>query len=160
MRKEVCMRKLENVFFLLAFVIGAAVFCGSAHVSSFLSSTTLTAKAYGMIVSGGLVVVCAAELVRNFMRAKERVPDQRVGFSQLARMAACAATMIFYCWGITQIGYFTSTTIFLFAMLVTLASRRSWKAVGVYLVSSVAFNILLFYLFRVMKVFMPNTPFL
>lgn len=158
MQREISLRALENAFFVLGLATGGAVFCGSATVSSFLSSTTLTARTYGMVVSGALVLACAAKLLLNLAQAVRGAPAGRVKFAELRRMGACAGLMAMYCYGINNIGYFTSTTIFLFAMLLLLSSGRSWKKAGVCLVCSAGFNVLLFYLFQAMKVFMPATP--
>lgn len=158
MQKEVSLRTLENVFFALGLVIGGAVFCGSANVSSFLSSTTLTARTYGMIISGALTLVCAVKLLLNLAKTARGAPSDRVKFAEIRRMAICAGLVVLYCYGINNVGYFTSTTIFLFVMLLTLTGKRSWKAAGICFVCSAAFNVLLFYLFQAMKVFMPTTP--
>lgn len=161
MQKKVSLRKLENLFFILAFALGAAIFYGSSQVSSFLSSTALSARTYGMIVSGALALAAGAKLLHSVLGAARRSTSGRaVSFSQIRRLLICAGAMVLYCYGITNVGYFTSTTLFMFAMLAALAPKRGWKAVCAYLAGSAAFNVLLFYLFRAMKVFMPNTPLL
>ena len=151
MQKKVSLHKLENVFFLLVFLSGVAIFYGSSTVSDFLSSTTLTAKTYGMIASG-------AKLLLNLAGAVKKEKQEMISFAEVPRMVICAVAMVVYCYGISNIGYFTCTTLFCILMLITLSGKRNPKAITLFAVCSILFNILLFYLFQVMKVFMPSTP--
>ena len=158
MQKKVSLHKLENVFFLLVFLSGVAIFYGSSTVSDFFSSTTLTAKTYGMIVSGCLTVASGAKLLLNLAGAVKKEKQEMISFAEVPRMVICAVAMVVYCYGISNIGYFTCTTLFCILMLITLSGKRNPKAITLFAVCSILFNILLFYLFQVMKVFMPSTP--
>ena len=112
MQKKVSLHKLENVFFLLVFLSGVAIFYGSSTVSDFLSSTTLTAKTYGMIVSGCLTVASGAKLLLNLAGAVKKEKQEMISFAEVPRMVICAVAMVVYCYGISNIGYFTCTTLF------------------------------------------------
>ena len=120
MQKKVSLHKLENVFFLLVFLSGVAIFYGSSTVSDFLSSTTLTAKTYGMIVSGCLTVASGAKLLLNLAGAVKKEKQEMISFAEVPRMVICAVAMVVYCYGISNIGYFTCTTLFCILMLITL----------------------------------------
>ena len=117
MQKKVSLHKLENVFFLLVFLSGVAIFYGSSTVSDFLSSTTLTAKTYGMIVSGCLTVASGAKLLLNLAGAVKKEKQEMISFAEVPRMVICAVAMVVYCYGISNIGYFTCTTLFCILML-------------------------------------------
>lgn len=121
MQKKVSLHKLENVFFLLVFLSGVAIFYGSSTVSDFLSSTTLTAKTYGMIVSGCLTVASGAKLLLNLAGAVKKEKQEMISFAEVPRMVICAVAMVVYCYGISNIGYFTCTTLFCILMLITLS---------------------------------------
>ena len=127
MQKKVSLHKLENVFFLLVFLSGVAIFYGSSTVSDFLSSTTLTAKTYGMIVSGCLTVASGAKLLLNLAGAVKKEKQEMISFAEVPRMVICAVAMVVYCYGISNIGYFTCTTLFCILMLITLSGKRNPK---------------------------------
>lgn len=158
MTRETSLRKIENVFFALVFIVGILIFYGSSQVSDFLSSTTLTARVYGMFISGALMLVSAIRLILNIASAVQHKETPNVSFIELPRMLISAVTMIVYCYGISNIGYFTSTTLFCFIMLVLLSWKITFRSIAIFLVSSILFNVLLYYLFILMKVLMPNTP--
>ncbi len=99
MQKKVSLHKLENVFFLLVFLSGVAIFYGSSTVSDFLSSTTLTAKTYGMIVSGCLTVASGAKLLLNLAGAVKKEKQEMISFAEVPRMVICAVAMVVYCYG-------------------------------------------------------------
>ena len=126
MQKKVSLHKLENVFFLLVFLSGVAIFYGSSTVSDFLSSTTLTAKTYGMIVSGCLTVASGAKLLLNLAGAVKKEKQEMISFAEVPRMVICAVAMVVYCYGISNIGYFTCTTLFCILMLITLELCYDW----------------------------------
>ena len=96
MQKKVSLHKLENVFFLLVFLSGVAIFYGSSTVSDFLSSTTLTAKTYGMIVSGCLTVASGAKLLLNLAGAVKKEKQEMISFAEVPRMVICAVAMVVY----------------------------------------------------------------
>lgn len=158
MKREVSLHALENVFLTMTLAVGLAVFYGSMNTSSFLAGNGLTAKAYGMIISGALVLVTAGKLATNIAQTARHVQGERIRFQEIKRLLICAALMVVYCYGINHIGYFTSTTIFFCLMLIILSARRSVKSVLIGAACSVAFSVALYYLFQVMKVMLPNTP--
>lgn len=158
MKRDASMRALEDIFLLLTLAVGLAVFYGSMNTSSFLAGNGLTAKTYGMIIAGALTLVTAGKLVVNVAQTVRHDQGERITFQEIQRLLICAALMIVYCYGINHIGYFTSTTIFFFLMLLILNAKRSVKAALICAACSLAFSVALHYLFQVMKVMMPNTP--
>ncbi len=158
MKGSVSLRKIENIFYTIAFLIGVAVCYGSSQASFFLDSGPVDAREFGMAVSGLLAAVCAVKLILNIIQGIKHTETKKAEFNEIWRLVICAAAMIAYTYGISNVGYLTCTALFAFIMLMVLSEQRTVKRVIIYIIGTIAFCALLYFLFRLMKVYMPNTP--
>lgn len=157
MQNQVKKRTLENIFFMILLFAGGLVYYGSSKVNIFVTEP-LTAKTYGQVVSGVLVVVTAIKIVLDFINHRKQAKADMVVFSEGYRLILVGVILMIYCYGIGYVGYFTSTLLFLLIMLLILSEVRNVKVVAFYSFFSLGFCIFLYNLFVVMKVFLPNTP--
>ncbi len=151
------MRKVENAFALCLLAVSLAVFYGSLTVRVFVSEP-LTAKTYGMIISGLLAAACITQLAKNIMKSAAKAEDKPMVIKEKLRMVIIAVMTLFYCYGINNIGYFTSTFLFLTITMIVLLDVLSWKSIVKCSAFSLVFCIALKFMFDLMLVYMPNTP--
>lgn len=151
------MRKYENIFLLCLLAVAGLVFAGSMNVRSFLSEP-VTAASYGMLVSGLFALSCVWKLIQNIREASAGKESKAIKISYPKLLIGMTVSILLYSFGITKVGYFTSTFLFLLVMLLMLSEERKAKDIGKFAVFSLIFNVALYYLFQVMSVYMPNTP--
>lgn len=151
------MRKYENIFLLCLLAVAGLVFAGSMNVKSFLPEP-VTAASYGMLVSGLFALSCVWKLVLNIREVSAGKESRAIRISYPKLLIGMTASILLYSFGITKVGYFTSTFLFLLAMLLMLSEERKPKDIGKFAAFSLVFNVALYYLFQVMSVYMPNTP--
>ncbi len=149
------MRKYENIFFLLLAAIGAAVFAGSMNISSLIVEP-LTASAYGKMISGCFVVSCIARIIQNMVLTAKGAEDKKVTVAYPKIVFGMCIMVFVYAFGITSIGYFVSTFLFMWAMLVLLGDSRDKKQIIRMAVFSLVFCIVLYFLFQLMSVYLPK----
>ena len=151
------MRKYENIFLLCLLAVAGLVFAGSMNVKSFLPEP-VTAASYGMLVSGLFALSCVWKLVLNIREVSAGKESRAIKISYPNLLIGMTASILLYSFGFTKVGYFTSTFLFLLAMLLMLSEERKPKDIGNFAAFSLVFNVALYYLFQVMSVYMPNTP--
>jgi Tripartite tricarboxylate transporter TctB family. len=147
----------ENMFLVLFLLVGIAVFYGSATMKIF-GTEPFNGSDYGRVISGMLVVAVLGKIIASSTARFRKKDHEKVEFLNLTGLAIVFAISIFYCFGITQVGYFTSTFIFSFVMISILADNKKIKRIVAYGLGSLAFCILLYFMFKFMQVYMPNTP--
>ena len=98
------------------------------------------------------------KLVLNIREVSAGKESRAIKISYPKLLIGMTASILLYSFGITKVGYFTSTFLFLLAMLLMLSEERKPKDIGKFAAFSLVFNVALYYLFQVMSVYMPNTP--
>ena len=151
------MRKYENLFFLVLAVIGAAIFTGSRNITALIQEP-VTASSYGMLVSGAFTLTCIIRIIQNVIAAKNGKEDGKLVIAYPVIIIGMCVMIFVYAFGITAIGYFTSTFVFMWAMLVLLGGTKELKAIVKYGAFSIVFCVVLYFMFKVMSVYLPNTP--
>ena len=149
-------KKGETIFFSVLAIIGAAVFVGAMQTQSFIDEP-VTASKYGMVVSGLLIAVCLIRIAQNVLTMKKDA-GAMISVTYPALVAIMGVLMIVYSFGITKIGYFTSTFVLSWIALVMLSGQKQKKDIVKYAVFSVVFCLFLFAMFQIMGVYLPNTP--
>lgn len=158
----------ENIFLALLFAIGIAIFYGNTGLRTAMVEP-LSPGGYGQGVSGLLCILCLARFLWNNFRGTAFAPrsesartadvvEHSFMIKEKPLIACQALLMIFYAYGITTVGYFTSTYIYSIISILLLTDQRTWKAIAVYAVGLVGFCYLLYLCFDVFQVMMPNTP--
>lgn len=151
-------RVAENVFLLLVLVVALALFVGSLDVRVF-TQEPVTAKTYGCAIALILAAVTLVQLVKN-VRAQSRHEDAggKIRIQEPAKVVAVILLTVFYCFGISNIGFYTTTYVYTLVTLLLLADRRTPPAIVAYAAGSLVFCIAIYGLFQVMKVYLPVTP--
>ena len=149
-------KKGETIFFSVLTAIGAAIFAGAMQTKSFIEEP-VTAGKYGMVVSGLLILVCLIRIAQNIMTMKKDA-GKKITVSYPVLVLVMGALMIVYSFGITKIGYFTSTFILSWISLTMLSGQKTKKDIVKFAIFSVIFCLFLFLMFKVMSVYLPNTP--
>jgi len=152
-------RKAEIVFLLLLLVVSIAVFVGSLDVRIF-TSEPLTARTYGCAVSVLLAATVFIQLFRDTRDLRAGKEDAAITIKEPVRVAVALAATVAYCFGISSIGFYGTTYAFTVVMLVLLTDRRDPAHIVGYLAGGVAFCMFLYWLFQMMQVYLPHTPFL
>jgi len=154
----------ENIFVAAVFAVGAAVFCGNTGLR-YAMTEPLTPGGYGKGVAVLLCAACVARLIWiNFIEpanhAAQAADANKSEFQIKEKFLIISQMllMILYAYGITKIGYFTSTYIYSFISVMLLTNSRTWKSVLIYAVGLIAFCYCLYLGYGVFKVMMPNTP--
>lgn len=149
-------KKGETIFFSILAAIGIAVFFGAMQTQAFIEEP-VTASLYGMVVSGLLVAVCLIRIVQNIMTMKKDA-GAKISITYPKLVIIMGVLMIVYSFGITKIGYFTSTFVLSWISLIMLSGQKTKKDIIKYAVFAVVFCLFLFVMFQVMGVYLPNTP--
>jgi len=149
-------KKGETIFFSILAAIGIAVFVGAMQTQAFIEEP-VTASLYGMVVSGLLIAVCLIRIVQNIMTMKKDA-GKKISLTYPVLVAVMGVLMIVYSFGITKIGYFTSTFILSWISLIMLSGQKTKKDIIKYAVFAVVFCLFLFVMFQIMGVYLPNTP--
>jgi len=149
-------KKGETIFFSILAAIGIAVFFGAMQTQAFIEEP-VTASLYGMVVSGLLVAVCLIRIAQNIMTMKKDA-GAKISITYPKLVIIMGVLMIVYSFGITKIGYFTSTFVLSWISLIMLSGQKTKKDIIKYAVFAVVFCLFLFVMFQVMGVYLPNTP--
>jgi hypothetical protein len=154
------MRKGENIFLACTILVGAVIFFGSMNVPSY-EIEPLKPGMYAMIISGLLVFVCALKLFFNFKehRANAVKDDRPVVVGHPVIIISQAVMMVVYVFGMTHIGFFTTTFFYLTITLCMLTSTKDIKGIVKYSAGSLAFTAVLYFIFDKFYVYLPNTRF-
>lgn len=152
-------RKAEIVFLLLLLVVSIAVFAGSLNVRIF-TSEPLTARTYGCAVSVLLAATVLVQLLKDAKALRAGQQDAAITIKEPVRVGLAVAATVAYCFGISSVGFYSTTYVFTVAMLVLLTDRRDPAHIAGYLVGGVAFCVFLYWLFQMMQVYLPHTPFI
>ena len=150
------MKKGETIFFAVLTAIGMAIFYGAMQTSSFIEEP-VTASKYGMVVSGLLIIVGLIRIIYNIATMKKDA-GKKIVVEYPKLVLIMGILMIVYSFGITKIGYFTSTFVLSWISLVMLSGNKAKKDIGKYALFSVVFCGFLYAMFQIMGVYMPNTP--
>lgn len=151
------LRKYENLFFLVLAAVGAAVFVGSRNIATLIEEP-VTASSYGMLVSGIFTLACFIRIIQNVLAAKKGQDGGKLVIAYPKIIIGMCVMIFVYAFGITAIGYFTSTFVFMWVMLVLLGGSKEVKTIVKYGAFSVVFCVALYFMFKVMSVYLPNTP--
>lgn len=149
-------KKGETIFFSILAAIGAAIFVGAMQTKSFIEEPVSASK-YGMVVSGLLILVSLIRIIQN-IAAMKKDAGKKVTVSYLKLVLIMGVLMIVYSFGITKIGYFTSTFVLTWISLVILSGQKQKKDIIKYAVFAVVFCLFLYLMFQLMGVYLPNTP--
>lgn len=149
-------KKGETIFFSILAAIGAAIFVGAMQTKSFIEEPVSASK-YGMVVSGLLILVSLIRIIQN-ITAMKKDAGKKVTVSYLKLVLIMGVLMIVYSFGITKIGYFTSTFVLSWISLVILSGQKQKKDIIKYAVFAVVFCLFLYLMFQLMGVYLPNTP--
>ena len=147
----------ENIFLVLFLVVAIAIFYGSATMKIY-GTEPFNGSHYGQLISGLLILTVAVRICSNFIKKPQEKEAKKVAIGNPVGLLIVFAISVIYCFGITKIGYFTSTFVFVFVMITTLADNRTFKRVLIYCLGSLAFCVLLYFMFDLMQVYMPVTP--
>lgn len=149
-------KKGETIFFSILAAIGAAIFVGAMQTQSFIEEPVSASK-YGMVVSGLLIIVSLIRIIQNIATMKKDA-GKKVTVSYPKLVVIMGVLMIVYSFGITKIGYFTSTFVLTWISLVMLSGQKQKKDIIRYAVFAVVFCLFLYLMFQLMGVYLPNTP--
>ena len=149
-------KKGETIFFAVLTAIGMAIFYGAMQTKSFIEEP-VTASKYGMVVSGLMVLVSLIRIIYNLVTMKND-GTKKVSVEYPKLVIIMGILMIIYSFGITKIGYFTSTFILSWIALIMLSGQKTKKDLVKYAVFSVVFCVFLYFMFQLMGVYLPNTP--
>lgn len=152
-------RKTEIVFLLLLLVVSIAVFAGSLNVRIF-TNEPLTARTYGCAVSVLLAATVFIQLFKDTRDLRVGEEDAAITIKEPVRVGIAVAATVAYCLGISSIGFYSTTYVFTVVMLVLLTDKRDPAHVVGYLVGGIVFCLFLFWLFQMMQVYLPHTPFI
>ena len=149
-------KKGETIFFAVLTAIGMAIFYGAMQTKSFIEEP-VTASKYGMVVSGLMVLVSLCRIIYNIVTMKND-GTKKVSVEYPKLVIIMGILMIVYSFGITKIGYFTSTFVLTWISLLMLSGQKTKKDLVKYAVFSVVFCVFLYFMFQLMGVYLPNTP--
>lgn len=149
-------KKGETIFFAVLTAIGMAIFYGAMQTKSFIEEP-VTASKYGMVVSGLMVLVSLIRIIYNLVTMKND-GTKKVSVEYPKLVIIMGILMIIYSFGITKIGYFTSTFVLTWISLLMLSGQKTKKDLVKYAVFSVVFCVFLYFMFQLMGVYLPNTP--
>lgn len=147
----------ENLFLLFFFLIGTAIFYGSWTMKIY-GNETFNGQHYGCLISGLLLVTILWQIMSSFLKKDKEEGDKKVTFSNPVGLIITFIVSLVYCFGITKVGYFSSTFAFSLVMMLVLTDKRSAKSAGIYAAGSLLFCVALYFLFQFMQVYMPKTP--
>jgi hypothetical protein len=151
------MKTAEKIFLLVLIVIGSILFWGSKGMNA-IYQEPLTSELYGELLSGLLIVLCFVKLIMLQIKDRKSEAKENVVVKNVRIIIIQAVLMILYTIGITTIGYFVTTFIYLLTMLMLLTDVAKTKKVIVrFAFGSAAFTVALYALFTVFKVFLPNS---
>lgn len=151
------MKAAEKIFLLILIVIGGLLFWGSRGMNA-IYEEPLTSELYGELLSGLLIVLCLVRLI--MLQAKDHKPEtkEKVVVKNIKMIIIQAILAILYTIGITTIGYFVMTFIYLLIMLILLTDvAKTKKMILKFTFGSAVFTVALYALFTVFKVFLPNS---
>lgn len=144
----------EKLLLIFIMLIAAILFYGSSIVKVAFDES-ITPKMFGRVISGLLFVICCIRLVKLFTTKDEKteaklvIPELKIIITQMILMVA-------YTIGLTTIGYYVTTFVYLFAMIVILTDNHTKKSIVTYGVGSFIFTAALYLVFTAFNVFLPN----
>jgi hypothetical protein len=150
------MKKFENTFLCLLIAFSGTMYIACSQAPSYLEEP-ITAANYGSFVSVLCGAACVFRLIFNlFMQTK--ITNNVFVIRELKLVVAQIILTIFYTLGITNIGYFTTTFLYLNVSLIILSGRKTPKYIVMFLAFTLLFCVGLYGAFKVFQVFLPNSP--
>ena len=155
MNLELNFRKTELVFDVFLFALGALLFQQSA-VAKVTVEEPLNASVYGMIISGLFLVALLVRFIK-LLKDKQAGEEQTVvRHAPLILFAAVFALVYTIC--IIKVGYYVSTLVYTTVMITILREKeeRTAKNLILTVVGCLAFTVVLYFIFKTFKVYLPN----
>ncbi|SFH03086.1 Tripartite tricarboxylate transporter TctB family protein [Desulfotomaculum arcticum] len=151
------MKTAEKIFLIALIIIGVTLFWGSEGMNTIFQEP-LTSEVYGELLSGLLIVLCLIKLIMLQIKKQDSETKEDVAVNNMRIIIIQAVLMILYTIGITTIGYFVTTFIYLLIMLILLTDTAKTKtAIIKFTLGSAAFTAALYALFTVFNVFLPKS---
>jgi hypothetical protein len=154
-------RVLENIVLAVMLFVAVVIFYGCSIVTSFMNEA-LTPDVYGKLISGMLIVVIIIRLVFNTMQSIKHVPSKNLIVENKKLVFSQIALIVVYACSAMYIGYFVSSFVYSLIAFVFLCGikevKENKKLLVQLIVIAVGFVGVLYYLFDLVKVFLPNTP--
>jgi len=146
-------KKMESLF-LVFLTAAAGVFFYMCSITKVNLPEPLTARAYGMIISGLFLFAIITRLVKLLMTKEDDGEKFKIAEPKLIAIALVA--MIVYTVGIIKIGYYVMTFAYTFLMIMLLRETRTKKAWILTAIGCLVFTLALYGVFTVFNVFLPN----
>ncbi len=158
----------ENFFLLFLLIVGVTLLYGNTGVREAMSEP-LTPGEYGRGVTMLLIILVILRfawinLVQPLMNRKAGTENdeesRKIVIRERKLVLIEMALLVLYAYGMTKVGYFTSTYLFSLISLILLTDNRSWKRIAIYAAALLVFCYLLYLGYGVFHVMMPNSPFI
>jgi hypothetical protein len=144
----------ETFFLAIVILFGAVIFYGSTIVRIAFDEP-ITPRTYGQILTGILIVVSVIRII--LLQSSKSNEDKKVTITKWNLLKLAMLAMLLYSVGISSVGYFVTTFVYLLFMILILTDDRSKKAIIKYVVGTIGFVVLLWAVFDVFNIFLPNS---
>ena len=163
------MRKGENVFLVMAICLGLFVLFGSYNVKPYVKEP-LTPAVYATAITGLLIFCSTARIISNLIKMRkdaesgEPVKMKEITVENPKILIFQGVAMVLFGFGMSKVGFYTSTFLYLAISLCVLSLDRSsgWKrklmVYGKYALGSLVFTCCLSQVMKIFNIFLPNTP--
>lgn len=146
----------ETCFLAMVILFSAVIFYGSSIVRIAFDEP-ITPKTYGQILSGALIVICIIRIILLQSSKSISNKDKKVTVTKWNLLRLAMLSILLYSFGISSVGYFVTTFVYLVFMILILTDNRSKKAIFKYVIGSFLFVVLLWAVFDVFNIFLPNS---
>lgn len=146
-------KNVERIFLLALIALGCILFYGSSTVRVSFKEP-ITAKLYGQALSSILIIVSIIRLAMLSLTKTDN--DRKINILNVKLVLLSSLFMIMYTFGISSLGYFVTTYIYMLAMIIILTDDRSKKALIKNAFGTLVFTVVLYFIFDAFNVFLPN----
>lgn len=152
---------LENITLAAIAAVSILIALGNKNTTVFLDEP-LTPDIYGLVLSILTTVLCILKIILNIAREKKKPSTNKVTVGNCKVVFWQIILIILYVWTALNIGYFVSSVIYAFLAFSFLYGiteiKKNKKMLIQFMALAVVLMGALYYLFDLVKVFMPNTP--
>lgn len=150
------LKKIESYFLVFLFVVAGVFFYMSA-ITRTTYPEPLTARVYGMIISGLFLLAVATRFIKiQSKSSKDAKSEEKFTIGHPMIILISTIAMIVYTVGIIYIGYYTMTFLYTFGMIMMLREDRPVKAWIVSALGCLVFTLILYWIFNMFNVYLPN----